>query len=257
MAATKTKQIISLLSVKHNGDVFVTECKNGPGPALRIDAWAMEKSWVKPHVHGYEVKASRADFLKDNKMVLYMPMCNFISIVCPWGMIKPEELPDRFGLFYVTKTGTRLYTKVKPPYRDVTIPENVFRYILMARVKITRESIYDVRKGAEYWKDWLEQKEEHRALGAEVRLQMTKLATAKIFEIERENGRLKFENEGLEDTKKLLKEMGIDSGRQVWITRRTIENLGPKGLLPSVESAIKKLQAFQEKVESYDKDRKE
>lgn len=214
IAAIKAKEIINLLSVKHQGDVFVTECKHGPSPSPRLDVWAMTRSWSQPYVHGYEVKVSRADFLKDDKMAVYLPMCNLMSIVCPWGMIQPNEIPDKFGLFYVTKTGTRLYTKVKPPHRDVKIPENVFRYVLMARSEIKSEFVYG-KKDLTYWKEWLAQKEESRSLGLEVKTQIAKTATNKIFEIEKESSSLKWENSKLAEVKKILDDLGISSGQRI------------------------------------------
>lgn len=65
--------VVELLRAKHSGDVFVEECKNGPthsagrGGMVRMDAWAMPRSWAHPAVSGYEVKISRSDFLGDDK----------------------------------------------------------------------------------------------------------------------------------------------------------------------------------------------
>lgn len=62
--------IVALLAARHVNDVFIPECKDGPtqsGSHLRMDAWAMNKSWAHPCAIGYEVKVTRADFIGDNK----------------------------------------------------------------------------------------------------------------------------------------------------------------------------------------------
>lgn len=256
----QAREIVELLRTKHQQDVFVTECKDGSSPSLRIDAWAMDKSWAHPNTHGYEIKVKRADFLRDTKMTGYLSMCNLMSLVCPWGLIEPKEIPDQFGLMYVTKSGNRLYTKVKAPHRKVKLKESLFRYILMSRAKIGESSFsrYGVPiKDAEYWKKWLAEKEEHKALGVEVRRKIKELATGEIFKIKQKSDFCEREIERLKDVKKLLSEMGIDSADQMWVTRSSLERMGPKGLIPSVRLSIKHLELFMEKLESYDKkDRK-
>src|SRR5690606_37137616 len=134
------------------------ECKDGPTHGAehrRLDGWAMAKSWAHPTVTGYEVKVSRSDFLQDTKWPDYLPMCNELYFVCPTGLIQPPEVPAEVGLLWASKTGTKLYTKKKAQYRDVKIPEEVFRYVLMCRAKITDEhpSFGSTR---EYWERWLE-----------------------------------------------------------------------------------------------------
>jgi len=256
----QAKQILELLKVKHQQDVFVTECKDGASPSLRIDAWAMDKSWAHPNTHGYEVKVKRADFLRDEKMTGYLSMCNLMYLVCPWGLIDPKEIPDQFGLLYVTKKGNRLYTKVKAPHRKVKLKESLFRYILMSRARIGESTFSRMEiqvKNAEYWKEWLAKKEEYKVLGVEVRRKIKELATGEIFKIKQKNEFLEREINKLKDIKVILKDMGIDSGEQVWVSRHTIERMGPKGLIPSVKTSIQHLQMFMEKLKSYGEDRKE
>ncbi len=255
----KAEEIINLLSVKHQNDVFVTECKDGPSPSARIDAWAMDKSWAHPVTHGYEVKVTRADFIHDEKMTAYLSMCNVMYLVCPWGMIDPKEIPEQFGLLYVAKTGKRLYTKVKAPHRKVKIKESLFRYVLMSRAKIGKSafSMIPVQiKDSEYWKEWLAKKDEDKVLGMEVKRKIKELATGEIFKIQQQNDFLEREIRGLQSVKEILKEMGIDSGQNMWVTRSTLEAMGPKGMIPSTNLLIKSLQRFMEKLESYGKDRK-
>lgn len=46
----------------------------------------------------YEIKASRADFLRDGKWENYLPYCTHFSIVCAAGIVQRWELPREVGL---------------------------------------------------------------------------------------------------------------------------------------------------------------
>lgn len=56
-----------------------------------------------------ECKTSRADFLADRKKVFrrnpWMGMGDFRYFICPAGIIKPEELPEKWGLIWVNEKG--------------------------------------------------------------------------------------------------------------------------------------------------------
>lgn len=56
-----------------------------------------------------ECKTSRADFLQDRKKIsrLYSRsgVGKFRFYLCPTDLIKPEELPDKWGLVYVNEKG--------------------------------------------------------------------------------------------------------------------------------------------------------
>lgn len=160
--------LLGLLEKKHHKDVFVPECKNGPtwtSSHLRMDAWAVRKSWTDPCVWGYEIKVNRSDFLRDEKWGRALTYCNQFYFACPSGLIHPEELPAEVGLLWAAKTGTRLFTKRKAPHREPEIPEEIWRYILFWRAKIIpsmQETASDTR---EYWKAWLARKGEDKNLG--------------------------------------------------------------------------------------------
>lgn len=78
--------------------VYVPEFTYG---GRRIDAVIIDTS--KRWIRGFEIKASRADFLGDEKYHEYSEFCSSLSIVCPEGLIKKEEVPDPFGLLYIVK----------------------------------------------------------------------------------------------------------------------------------------------------------
>ena len=46
----------------------------------------------------YEIKASRADFLRDGKWEKYLAYCTHFSIVCAAGIVQRWELPREVGL---------------------------------------------------------------------------------------------------------------------------------------------------------------
>jgi hypothetical protein len=166
--------ILSLLETRHSQDVFVGECKNGPSwtragnPLLRLDAWAMRRSYSKPCVWGYEIKVSRADFVQDDKWHLYLPYCNEFYFVTPPKLIDPDELPHEAGLLWTSKNCSRLYTKKKSPHRRDEIDAALYKYILMSRAKIVDAYDVDKSSGRDYWRRWLEQREEDREIGSRV-----------------------------------------------------------------------------------------
>lgn len=136
----KTSNIMDLLRARHSDDVYFEEPVIKYGK-LRMDAWAMKKSWVNPRVIGYEVKLSRADFLQDHKMQDYLPYCNEMYLICPRGIVDPREVNESFGLILVSTSGTKLITRKKAPWRDVQIPEQFYRALLFGKVSNDRQSM--------------------------------------------------------------------------------------------------------------------
>jgi hypothetical protein len=138
LSGITSDQIKALLKERHNKDVFVTECKNGATWSathlLRLDAWAMRKSYSPLVTTGYEIKVDRSDFENDQKWVDYLPLCHQFFFVCPAGMIHSDELPDKVGLMWVSSTG-KLHVK---RYAERRIPDpekmnSLLIYILMSR----------------------------------------------------------------------------------------------------------------------------
>lgn len=140
MIKPNEKNILKLLEKKHNKDVFVSHCKNGSTwgtcGLLILDAWVMKRSWINPCVIGYEIKTSRSDFLNDTKWEGYLDYCNAFYFVCPPQIITKEELPVEAGLYYTSKNIKMLYIQKPSKYRNIPIPEEIYRYILMCRTVI-------------------------------------------------------------------------------------------------------------------------
>jgi len=222
--------IVGLLKERHSGDVFVEECKDGSSQNshLRMDAWVMPRSWARPSVKAYEVKVRRADFLKDDKWPGYLQCCNELYFVCPLGVIEPAELPAEVGLMYVTSTGSRVYVKKKAPVRDVQIPEDVFRYVLMWRARIERRHDQPDDRLA-YWRNWLKEKKDGRNIGYMVRGQIGKI----VRETADENLRLQKQMEHYDRIRGIISEMGFDPDRppSEWGVRNYMDKIN--GNLPS------------------------
>lgn len=189
------ENIISLLKKLHEGDIFVSECKNGSTQNLshrRLDAWVMKKSWAHPCYIGYEVKISKGDFHSDIKYVDYLPMCNDLYFVCPYGMIQVSEIPLEIGLIYVSKNGTSLLTKKRSVHRKIDEPTELFKYILMWRSKIVSCGYFDKQ---EYWKKWYEEKSVDLNTGMLIGKRIRTVINDKILSVNEENKKLKNENE--------------------------------------------------------------
>jgi len=73
----------------------------GPRASPRPDVYSIAKSYVHPNPRAYEVKISRADFLRDTgagKWTNYLKFAGAIYFAAPAGMLKPADLPAGCGL---------------------------------------------------------------------------------------------------------------------------------------------------------------
>lgn len=203
--------IVRLLEQKHAKDIFVAECKDGPthvGSHLRMDGWAMPRSWSNPQVSAYEIKVSRQDFLQDNKWPAYLEYCNLFYFVTPPKLIDQSELPDGVGLIECTRNAARLLTRRKAAHRKVEIPESLFRYVLMSRATITPPNL-NHRDSRAQWEAWLRQREKDRTLGYRVRGKIREIYAENVEKVQRENAALRNRIAGLEKAERILASMGI------------------------------------------------
>lgn len=206
-------KILKLLAIRHGRDVFVPECKDGPTHAarhLRMDAWVMPRSWARPATTGYEIKVDRNDFLSDEKWQGYLPLCHQFYFVTPPGVAQLGEIPEEAGLIVTTTNATRLLTKKKAPLRVVEIPEDVWRYVLMARTRIVEPGHYE-RDAAQDWQDWLAERHDKHTLGYHVSQKIARLVGKRIRDTEIANARLQNEVSRLSDIREILTEIGIGS----------------------------------------------
>lgn len=252
----KAKDIIDLLADKHASDLFVAECKTGAtytGTGMRMDAWAMKKTYSPPTTIGYEVKVSRGDFVNDNKWPEYLKGCHQFYFVSPRNVIDPEEVPEQCGLLYVAKTGTRLFTKKKAPWRDIGWPVDVMAYVLMTRAKIVQSyfngMVQDVDQEG-YWRRWLGNKESRKTLGHTVRGRIADTAR----KIGHENEELRRQMEAYDEIRERIKELGFDTSKPVseWQVRNKLDGLSgeiPEGLARSLRYEAKSLERIADSVD--------
>lgn len=87
-----------------------------------------------------EAKASRSDFLCDKKKHFRkcpeLGMGNWRFYACPTGLIKENELPNKWGLIYVSEKG-RCTVVVKPEWQECNLKaENTYMYSVLRRIII-------------------------------------------------------------------------------------------------------------------------
>lgn len=253
-------QLSGLLASKHSQDVFVAECKNGPtqsankGELLKLDAWAMSRSWTRPAMYGYEIKVSRSDFLQDDKWHGYLEYCNYFSFICPPGLIDLNELPQGVGLFVCTKNATQLLTKRKPVRREIEPPIELMRYVLMARTRICNPNTYESDRLA-YWKSWLAEKEEKREIGWRVAKALRTRHQDLVTKVKTENERLQKEIERCNDIQQMCDRLGISPHQ--WVSEQRLkESLDavssslPKGFIKKLERHAEEAKRLVEMLEA-------
>lgn len=83
------------------------EVSNATGYGIKsyADAVAMGVWPSTGHeIHGFEVKVSRSDFLNEmknpEKAMPIMQYCHRWSLVCPANMVKPDEVPATWGIYW-------------------------------------------------------------------------------------------------------------------------------------------------------------
>ncbi len=275
MTAKKTKKklppitmsataVLQLLATKHQGDVFVSECKSGPTQTanarpFRLDAWVMPRSWAHDACTGYEIKVTRADFLKDNKWQQYLDCCNLFYFVAPAGVIEKGEIPEPAGLLQVGKACRGFRTIKKAPFRDIKIPEELWRYVMMSRVKITPPHMNQRLDKADYWRAWMTNQVVDAEFGGKVSRAIGHRVREEVLKVRAEVDVMEIKMRPFKDAKKVLDAMGIslskwDSARQ--IEQRLLAKLQaklPVGLRESLVSseghlsrAILRLDEFEE-----------
>lgn len=256
------QEITKALAARHTEDVFIPECKDGPSAGsshLRLDAWAMRKSWSNPTTYGYEIKVSRSDFIRDDKWHRYLELCSMFFFVCPPGLIQPTELPENVGLLWTSQTGERLFVKKKAPYREVAVPETMYRYILMNRVGITRYYSDHPRGSGAWWKQWLERRDADLETGKLVGKKLRALVSEKVDKVQTENLRLQKMVENVEETIELLKKYGFDLRRgpvSEWTVRdrlKQMREMFPPHLLRMIEDAAIALDRISQQVRQEEK----
>ena len=257
------KDIKQLLAYKHANDVFIEECKTGDSGLgmKKLDAWVMPKSWSNMNITGYEVKVSRSDFLNDNKWMAYLPYVNSMYFVCPSGLIQPEEVPENIGLMWVSKTGTKIYTKRKAIFQEKEIPVSLFQYILMWRASINGEHSASKRlDNIDFWENWIKERRWSGEVGRQVSKKLNEMYHENVECVRQENNELKEQIENLKDIRDFLSEIGLNPNSR-WTSRfsvkRELEKLKsgiPEGFENDIKRAIVSLRDVEETLEKIKKE---
>ena len=196
-----SEDIKRALSEKHVKEFFLTEVKNGStflsNHLCMIDALAIYKSWSQQRIVAYEIKVSRSDYLRDNKINGYLKYCHELYIICPHGMIQPAEVPIEIGLMWCNPKTNKITTKRKSLFRHIEPDADLLYYIIMYRLQSDRYPFHSSK--AAYFREWLAGRESNKQLGREV---TTKMA----MEIRRLNDQLD-ESRGLINQHKLIQEI--------------------------------------------------
>lgn len=216
-------KIVDLLAMRHSKDVFVPECKTGPTQGVRharMDAWVMPRSWAHPSIIAYEIKVSRSDFLADDKWPTYLKYCNEFYFVCAPNVCQTAEISDDAGLIVTSKNGARLFRKKKAPYREVDIPEDLFRYVLMSRCLVGEAwAVQQSEDNAASWQRWLKNRKRNKELGNQVRYEIRRLVNESRREAEKQR-QLAGDFERVRD---VLAALGLDRPEAVFDLVRAAE----------------------------------
>lgn len=249
------RQIVRLLESRHLRDLFIPECKDGPtrfGGHLRIDAWAMNRSWANATMYGYEVKVSRSDWLKDQKLHAYLPLCNVLYIVAPSGVVKDEEIPEGVGLLVVNSKGTGLLTKRKAKHREVDDPTVLFRYVLMSRVEV---SFSRRIPQTERFRDFIEGRRDRREIGALVSRRLREETVEEVRKSEERADHAERKLKAMESAAKTLRDLGFENGIPGdWEIRKRILRATDRrrGMLMSIRSQMETLAQMAKELEEED-----
>lgn len=221
---THAGAVLAMLEARHHKDVFVSECKDGPtwgGGAMRLDAWAMKRSWAHPCTTGYEIKVSRSDWLNDKKWPAYTDLVHEFYLVAPDGVIDVAEVPAGIGLMRVPKTGDRLMVKRKAAHKEPA-PEAqnlLLTYVLMSRATIDAPLRH--RTTIEDWKAWLKSKRDMVVVGHKVSKALREAYERDVRDVQVRLASVQNEAECAREVREACAALGInlDLGRWVYAAR--------------------------------------
>jgi len=164
------------LAKKHSNDMFFVEVKDGPTQIVqnhaKIDAIAMPLSWTRFSIIGYEIKVSRSDFLRDEKWVSYLPMCNCLYFIAPKGIIDPCEVADCCGVMTMHESG-HIRTVRKAPRREIDMPVDMLLYLMFTYIgaysgfdrNLPRQERLLPPMNTDAYRDYIADRAELRSLG--------------------------------------------------------------------------------------------
>lgn len=152
----RAEEILALLRTKHSGQewALATEVPNATGfdKTRSCDALAMSL-WPSKglHLHGYEIKVSRNDWLTEmqdvSKAAAFARYCHYWWIAAPSNVVKLEELPADWGLVCPTNSDNlrvkKPATLTTPEPPDVQLLAGVFRACARMPSALATQRAYD------------------------------------------------------------------------------------------------------------------
>lgn len=120
--ANKTRAMYELLKHRHPAPEWATFAElnigTGSNGGRWIDFYAMNCYPSKGNLKvAYEIKASRADFLREmkqpNKRAAAEKLADECYFVAPHGLIAADEIPEGWGLIVMNKGGLRMVKQAK------------------------------------------------------------------------------------------------------------------------------------------------
>ena len=224
-------QIVDALSVKHSKDVFVPECKNGETwgarDLLKIDAWVLLRTYSPLTMIGYEIKTSRQDFEQDQKWTGYLDLSHLFYFVCPAGLIRAEDLPQRVGIIWVSQGG-KLHTNRKPERvePDAKKLNRLLTYVLMARARIVASTYFvenaEPESRLQILREYVDKATERKELAYFVKSHVRDM----IKHSQKLDGELIYREQNIKGFEDKLALLGItwDSKNNTWQDTMQIEN---------------------------------
>lgn len=106
------------------------------------DVLTMKKSYTKPDVTIFEVKASRSDFRADvgkGKYRRYLDVCTRLLFAAPKGLLKREEIPEGVGLIVYNADKKTWATVVAGRRRECDLDRLCWQSLLFANAAQQRE----------------------------------------------------------------------------------------------------------------------
>lgn len=145
MDKTTSSDVLQAIFTKHSGPEWVrfAEVANSTGAHSRRRADAVCMAiWPSKGfaIHGFEIKVSRADFLHEMKDITKAEavgqFCDYWWLAAPVGMVRVDELPERWGLMELQKNGLKI--KKQAPQRDA--PTDITRGFMASLLRKSRDA---------------------------------------------------------------------------------------------------------------------
>lgn len=143
---------------------FCKACVSYKYVAVELNTYGIEQcdvwGWNGYVTAVIEVKTSHNDFLNDRKKECRqdeykdMQCGNYRWYLCPEGVIKPEEIPEGWGLLYWNNGVRSFISEVKNDVIGAVSAGAVYLDEVDIRYKVIAYKFLSMKYGLEFWVDW-------------------------------------------------------------------------------------------------------